>query len=109
MDPVRETSRRDWLLSTVFDRQLKNVCPLAKESKIFIDLENTGDHYELKPANQQLSNNTAVYDLSQEALDTSMTWQHENSFQYREHRIFFFLFFLTLFKSTRTKETYCIC
>ncbi|RCI03171.1 hypothetical protein CU098_009538 [Rhizopus stolonifer] len=82
MDPVRETSRRDWLLSTVFDRQLKNVCPLAKESKIFIDLENTGDHYELKPANQQLSNNTAVYDLSQEALDTSMTWQHENSFQY---------------------------
>ncbi|KAI9276299.1 GPI transamidase component PIG-T [Sporodiniella umbellata] len=82
MDPVRETSRRDWSLSTVFDRQLKKACPLAKESKVIVDLENVGDQFELKPTNSRSENNTLVYDLSNEALDTSMTWHVEESFEY---------------------------
>ncbi|KAG1560200.1 hypothetical protein G6F49_002903 [Rhizopus delemar] len=82
MDPVRETSRRDWSLSTVFDRQLKNACPLAKESRISVDLDHAGDQYELKPSTYQINNNSAIYDLTQELLDISMTWHYENSFQY---------------------------
>lgn len=93
MDPVRETSRRDWSLSTVFDRQLKNACPLAKESKINVDLDNAGDQYELKPSTYQLNNNSAIYDLTQELLDISMTWHYENSFQYRKVNNLFFFFF----------------
>ena len=85
MDPVRDTSRRDWSLESVFDRQLKNACPIAKESKILIDLENAGDSYELKPAPINQENKVAIYHLSkhlqQEPLDIRMSWQ-QNSFLY---------------------------
>ncbi|GAA5799969.1 hypothetical protein HPULCUR_005390 [Helicostylum pulchrum] len=82
MDPVRDTSRRDWSLEAVFDRQLKNACPVAKESKVSVDLMNAGTDYELKPATT-VQDNVAVYKLSKskEPLDIRMTW-NEPSFQY---------------------------
>lgn len=71
----------------MFDRQLKNACPLAKESKVLVDLVNAGDHYELKPEATQLEDKVAVYHLSkqiqQTPLDIRMTWQ-QNSFLYRK-------------------------
>lgn len=78
----------DWSLESLFDRQLKNACPLAKESKVLVDLVNAGDHYELKPeATQFEDNKVAVYHLSkhvqQAPLDIRMTWQ-QDSFLYRK-------------------------
>lgn len=74
----------DWSLEAVFDRQLKNACPLAKESRVLVDLMNAGDDYELKPVTTVGDNKVAVYKLSksQEPLDIRMSW-NENSFQYR--------------------------
>lgn len=73
----------DWSLESVFDRQLKNACPVAKESKVSVDLTNAGTDYELKPA-MTVQDNVAVYKLSQskEPLDIRMTW-NQPSFQYR--------------------------
>lgn len=71
----------------MFDRQLKNACPLAKESKVLVDLVNAGDHYELKPEATQLKDKVAVYHLAKQGqqtpLDIRMTWQ-QHSFLYRE-------------------------
>ena len=71
----------------MFDRQLKNACPLAKESKILVDLVNAGDHYELKPEATDSENKVAVYHLpkyiQQAPLDIRMTWK-QNSFLYRK-------------------------
>jgi phosphatidylinositol glycan class T len=69
-------------LESVFDRQLKNACPLAKESKVLVDLINAGDQYELKPMTKQ-ENKVAVYHLSKEALDIRMTW-NQDAFLYRK-------------------------
>ncbi|KAI9478748.1 MAG: GPI transamidase component PIG-T [Benjaminiella poitrasii] len=83
MDPVRDTSRRDWSLGAVFDRTLRNACPVAKESKILVDLVNAGNEYELKPLTEQ-QDNMAIYKLSpnsKEPFDIYMTWK-ENSFLY---------------------------
>lgn len=72
---------------------MKNACPLAKESKVLIDLENAGDNYELKPAPTNQENKVAIYHLSkylqQEALDIRMSWQ-QNSFLYRKFYVFSF-------------------
>ncbi|KAI7903831.1 GPI transamidase component PIG-T [Cokeromyces recurvatus] len=83
MDPVRDTSRRDWSLKSVFGRKLKNACPVAKESKIRVDLANAGNEYELKPVTKQ-EDNIAIYELSpnsKETFDIHMAWK-ENSFLY---------------------------
>ncbi|KAI8994674.1 GPI transamidase component PIG-T [Pilobolus umbonatus] len=80
LDPVRETSRRDWSLESVFDRQLRNACPLASESKVLVQLKDTGDHYELKPPTET-QNKVAVYHLTNNPLNIRMTWK-ESSFIY---------------------------
>ncbi|CAO3639653.1 unnamed protein product [Mucor hiemalis] len=83
MDPVRDTSRRDWSLEAIFDRQLKNACPVAKESRVLVDLANAGDKFELKPEMTTKDNKVAVYNLSKlkEPLDIRMSWD-QDSFQY---------------------------
>jgi phosphatidylinositol glycan class T len=90
MDPVRDTSRRDWSLEAVFDRQLKNACPLAKDSRVLVDLTNAGDQYELKPTTYKQENKVAVYNLNsklKEPLDIRMSWNQDSSFHYRKQMI----------------------
>lgn len=72
----------DWSLESVFDRQLKSACPLAKESKVLVDMVNAGDHYELKPVTK-FENKVAIYHLSREPLDIRLTW-NEGAFLYRK-------------------------
>lgn len=104
MDPVRDTSRRgkiyiyklfkclieynfiiiDWSLEAIFDRQLKNACPVANKSQVLVDLRNAGTDYELKPMTT-VQDQVAVYELSKsstEAMDIRMSW-NEDSFEYR--------------------------
>lgn len=75
----------DWSLEAVFDRQLKNACPLAKQSRVLVDLINAGDDYELKPKTTIQDDKIAVYNLpkAQEPLDIRMAWK-QDSFQYRK-------------------------
>lgn len=75
----------DWSLEAVFDRQLKNACPLAKQSRVLVDLINAGDDYELKPVATIQEDKVVVYNLpkSQEPLDIRMSWK-QDSFQYRK-------------------------
>ncbi|KAI8886113.1 Gpi16 subunit, GPI transamidase component, partial [Backusella circina FSU 941] len=84
MDPVRTTSRRDWSLEAIFERQLGNACPLATQSRVLVDLKNIGQDYELKPYTNE-ENNVAVYHLpkgqSVQPMDIRMTFK-EDSFQY---------------------------
>ncbi|KAI9333895.1 GPI transamidase component PIG-T [Pilaira anomala] len=83
MDPVRDTSRRDWSLEAIFDRQLKNACPVANISQVLVDLRNAGTDYELKPMTT-VQDQVAVYELSKsstEAMDIRMSW-NEDSFEY---------------------------
>ena len=71
-------------MEAIFDRQLKNACPVAKQSRVLVDLNNAGDNYELKPQMTIQDNKVAVYNLSQskEPLDIRMAW-NQDSFQYR--------------------------
>lgn len=75
----------DWSLEAIFDRQLKNACPVAKESRVLVDLANAGDKFELKPEMTTKDNKVAVYNLSKlkEPLDIRMSWD-QDSFQYRK-------------------------
>lgn len=75
----------DWSLEAIFDRQLKNACPVAKESRVLVDLANAGQDYELKPQMTSQENKVAVYNLSKlkEPLDVRMSW-NQDSFQYRK-------------------------
>lgn len=85
----------------MFDRQLKNACPLARTSRVLVDLDNAGDQYELKPtAYSQENNKVAVYNLSKlkEPLDIRMTW-NQDSFQYRKHNHFMHM---SIFHSTNS-------
>ncbi|KAI8082676.1 GPI transamidase component PIG-T [Gilbertella persicaria] len=80
MDPIRDSSRRDWSLASVFDRQLRQACPVANQSRVSVDLTNAGNEYELKPAGQQ-QGNAVTYHLSKEPLDIRMDWR-QSSFDY---------------------------
>ncbi|RCH77811.1 hypothetical protein CU098_000628, partial [Rhizopus stolonifer] len=80
MDPIRDSSRRDWSLASVFDRQLRQACPVANQSRVSVDLTNAGDEYELKPAGQK-QGNAVTYHLSKEPLDIRMDWR-QSSFDY---------------------------
>ncbi|KAI8336034.1 GPI transamidase component PIG-T [Blakeslea trispora] len=81
MDPVRDTGRRDWSLASIFDRELHHVCPLANQSRVLVDLENVGGHYELKPMPDQTMGQTMVYRLSHQPLDIRMEW-NQHSFDH---------------------------
>ncbi|KAI9274809.1 GPI transamidase component PIG-T [Phascolomyces articulosus] len=78
LDPVRDTSRRDWSLKEIFDRVLHGACPVADHSRVHIIQEDP--HAKLSPA---LENPAEGYDLFkvQGELDIRMAW-NENSFLY---------------------------
>jgi phosphatidylinositol glycan class T len=79
-------------LEAIFDRQLKNACPVAKESRVLVDLTNAGENYELKPKMTSQQNNVVVYKLTQskEPLDIRMSW-NQDSFQYRKNVLLYFI------------------
>ncbi|KAI8329631.1 GPI transamidase component PIG-T [Chlamydoabsidia padenii] len=79
MDPVRETSRRDWSLSSIFDRQVNGACPMAYSSQINVHLKDISFKNQLQPPPSTIfesSSSIATYDLHQvkEPLDVKMTW-----------------------------------
>ncbi|KAI8145967.1 GPI transamidase component PIG-T [Fennellomyces sp. T-0311] len=78
LDPVRDTSRRDWSLKEAFDRVLHGACPLADRSRVHV--VNNDPNAKLSP---KLENPLEGYDLSkvQDELDIRMAW-NENSFLY---------------------------
>ncbi|ORZ19651.1 GPI transamidase component PIG-T [Absidia repens] len=93
IDPVRDTSRRDWSLSSIFDRQLSGACPMAESSRVnVINRELKSPTYQLQPqptntttAESSFLPNVATYDLHQaelnSELDIKMTWP-ESVFEY---------------------------
>ncbi|KAI8079832.1 phosphatidylinositol glycan anchor biosynthesis, class T precursor [Halteromyces radiatus] len=92
MDPVRETSRRDWSLSSIFDRQVSGSCPMAKTSQVKVITKEAASSYQLQPPpiNTITIESTppsflALYDLHQvssnEELNIRMTWP-ESVFEY---------------------------
>ncbi|KAL0077386.1 GPI transamidase GPI16 [Phycomyces blakesleeanus] len=90
LDPVRDTGRRDWSLETIFERTLKGSCPLARQSRVLVNMDGVNKERELKPSptlirDEHTSENTqiAVYDLHQstQPLDVRMSWS-EPVFKY---------------------------
>ncbi|SAL98582.1 hypothetical protein [Absidia glauca] len=84
MDPVRETSRRDWSLSSIFDRKVTGACPMALSSQINIRTDqSSGYQLQPPPTSDTQTSTTVGYDLHQvkEGLDVQMTWP-ESVFEY---------------------------
>ncbi|KAI9029647.1 GPI transamidase component PIG-T [Phycomyces nitens] len=87
LDPVRDTGRRDWSLETIFERTLKGSCPLARKSRVLVNMDTLDNEKELKPAptlqEESISNTRAIYDLHQstQMLDVRMAWR-EPVFEY---------------------------
>ncbi|CAO3648230.1 unnamed protein product [Cunninghamella blakesleeana] len=84
MDPVRETSRRDWSLSSIFDRQLIGACPMSTKSQLLIHHLDK-KHQQLKPTPTITNDSLSIFDLHKVTdhypLDISMNWD-ENTFIY---------------------------
>ncbi|KAI9469334.1 GPI transamidase component PIG-T [Zychaea mexicana] len=81
LDPVRDSSRRDWSLKDTFDRVLHGACPVADRSRVHVARDDP--NAKLSP---KLDNPSGgYYDLwkVQDELDIRMTW-NENSFVYRK-------------------------
>ncbi|KAI8391522.1 GPI transamidase component PIG-T [Radiomyces spectabilis] len=99
MDPVRETDRRDWSLQSIFDRQLTSACPVARQSRALVALNDeihqtaqlSPSPHATLPADEASAifskdkrpRSLAVYDLKKVTghLDISMSW-NEAMFQY---------------------------
>ncbi|KAL7279582.1 hypothetical protein ACG7TL_005984 [Trametes sanguinea] len=85
LDPVRYShdGRRDWSLRSVFDRIVEKACPVARSSKVQVELPGETS-YTLSPGPTDVVNDMATYELTsaQEALDVAMKWPGENSFVY---------------------------
>uniref|UniRef100_A0A3Q1GWL8 Phosphatidylinositol glycan anchor biosynthesis, class T n=1 Tax=Acanthochromis polyacanthus TaxID=80966 RepID=A0A3Q1GWL8_9TELE len=66
--------KREWSLFKMFSRTLTEACPLASSSKIYIDITDNPEHFELSPATSLLSQamvlgdrrTFSVYDLTQQ-------------------------------------------
>ncbi|KAF7722315.1 hypothetical protein EC973_003439 [Apophysomyces ossiformis] len=83
-DPVRETSRRDWSLEAIFDRRLKENCPVAHQSRVWVEVsQEKAPKWNLKPTPNDVINSKAVYDLQKVRgeLDIRMSW-NEPVFEY---------------------------
>ncbi|KAI8986119.1 Gpi16 subunit GPI transamidase component [Trametes punicea] len=85
IDPVRYSPdrRRDWSLRSVFDRTIERPCPVARSSKVQVELP-TETSYTLSPGPTDVVNNVVTYALEsdQEALDVAMQWPGEDRFEY---------------------------
>uniref|UniRef100_A0A667XMV4 Phosphatidylinositol glycan anchor biosynthesis class T n=1 Tax=Myripristis murdjan TaxID=586833 RepID=A0A667XMV4_9TELE len=72
--------KREWSLFKMFSRTLTEACPLASSSKIYIDVTDNPQQFELSPATPLLSQAVvlgdrrtySVYDLTQQATFGSM-------------------------------------
>ncbi|KAI9314340.1 GPI transamidase component PIG-T [Dichotomocladium elegans] len=64
-DPVRDTSRRDWSLNDIFERELHGACPLANRSAVRIVVDpQSGAKLSPEPTTEE-DGRAAVYDLKQ--------------------------------------------
>ncbi|KAI0642850.1 Gpi16 subunit GPI transamidase component [Trametes meyenii] len=84
-DPVRYSPerRRDWSLRSVFDRSIERACPVARSSKVRVELPSQAT-YTISPGPTDVVDNMAIYaiDSSDRALDIAMQWPEEGSFEY---------------------------
>ncbi|CAO3669246.1 unnamed protein product [Umbelopsis vinacea] len=90
LDPVRESGRRDWSFSSLFDREIHSACPVSDRSAVTVQLPLDTQNYQLTPAYDSILDKAtdkerpmAYYDLSQRSdpLNVQMTW-NENQFSY---------------------------
>ncbi|KAI0691254.1 Gpi16 subunit GPI transamidase component [Cerioporus squamosus] len=85
-DPVRYSNekRRDWSLRSVFDRSIDRACPVARSSKIRVELPPGSSPYSISPDPTTIQDGVATYvvDASKEALDVAMRWPTEDTFEY---------------------------
>ncbi|RDX44133.1 Gpi16 subunit GPI transamidase component [Lentinus brumalis] len=85
-DPVRYSNekRRDWSLRSVFDRSIERACPVARSSKIRVELPPGSSPYSITPDPSAINDGVATYvvDASEEALDVAMRWPMEDTFEY---------------------------
>ncbi|XP_022082353.1 GPI transamidase component PIG-T-like [Acanthaster planci] len=82
--PASHDGKQDWTLRSLFDRPLSNVCPMAEESKIYIDIsdESLTNPWLLTPEYATISNSRgrtyAVYDLKEitkeHKINVAMKW-----------------------------------
>ncbi|TCD65858.1 Subunit of the glycosylphosphatidylinositol transamidase complex-like protein [Steccherinum ochraceum] len=84
-DPVRYSvhGKRDWSLSSVFDRTIHSSCRVASSSMIRV-ARPTEKTAVVSPEPPSKSEDYAIFDLSDTAtpLDISMQWQDESKFIY---------------------------
>ncbi|RPD56728.1 Gpi16 subunit GPI transamidase component [Lentinus tigrinus ALCF2SS1-7] len=85
-DPVRysQEKRRDWSLRSVFDRSIERACPVARSSKVRVELPRGPSPYSITPDPTAIIDGVATYvvDASEEALDVAMRWPTEDTFEY---------------------------
>ncbi|KAI0738852.1 Gpi16 subunit GPI transamidase component [Daedaleopsis nitida] len=85
-DPVRYSNenKRDWSLRSVFDRGIASACPVARSSKVRVELPRGPSAYSINPDPTAINGGVATYvvDAKNEALDVSMNWPTESSFEY---------------------------
>ncbi|KAI0330521.1 Gpi16 subunit GPI transamidase component [Cubamyces sp. BRFM 1775] len=86
-DPVRysHNKRRDWSLRSVFDRSIERACPVARSSKVQVELPHETT-YTISPGPTDVLDNVATYTINSghEALDIAMQWPEEGSFEYSD-------------------------
>ncbi|KAJ2964457.1 hypothetical protein NQZ79_g692 [Umbelopsis isabellina] len=90
LDPVRDTGRRDWSLTSLFDRDIPSYCPVSDRSSVIVRLPSQEQSFQLSPnydvitdTKQHNQRKVAYYDLKKatEPLNLHMTW-NEESFSY---------------------------
>jgi len=83
-DPIRYSSdgRRDWSLSSIFDRVISRTCPAAHSSVVRVTLP-VEKSYVIAPDPSTVQGDVATFAVtSKEPLDVVMQWPEEYAFQY---------------------------
>ncbi|KAM3578826.1 Subunit of the glycosylphosphatidylinositol transamidase complex-like protein [Umbelopsis sp. WA50703] len=77
LDPVRDTGRRDWSLSSLFDRDIPSSCPVSERSSVIVQLPLQEQSFELSPKYEVITDTKhhnqkkiAYYDLKKGELMT---------------------------------------
>ncbi|KAH9919179.1 Gpi16 subunit GPI transamidase component [Epithele typhae] len=85
-DPVRYShdARRDWSLHSLFDRTIERACPVARRSKVRVELPGDPSPYSITPDPTTVANGIATYEVDAkiEALDVALRWPEEEHFVY---------------------------
>ncbi|KAH7908372.1 GPI transamidase component PIG-T [Hygrophoropsis aurantiaca] len=90
LDPVRTSGgRRDWSLTSLFDRVLDGTCPVAGSSTVRVVLpsEDSGGMYRLSPEAEtgDAQHPEVEAHARPTPLDVSMAWHTERVFEYPEY------------------------